>query len=841
MKHILSSNTARIRVATLLLASALLAGCGGGGDGGDPLPQGTPTVANLVFDGGVEFDLLGARVYVDDVFVGFTGPGGELPIQVPNDGFVRVLAGTSFQGEVEMDGAVPGALVIPMRGDIERFARVAINQAQGGVLSIANSAVTLRVLGRKDRAIALASTPAPQVLLRDRFNGDEIDVSNLFAIASGGRLVATDPEEVLSDAASLTNDVEFVVRGADLDGATFDTAESVLIGQHDVRLELESPPSFPGLPVNGIQIALARIGSDLTRTGTSNGAGVLVFDDLPNGTYEITGATSAAGDTFTASGALFVNRDINVQVNLLGVDDVAAGVPAFELLTTPIQVASSIEDQRQLLEQQRSAQGAPIGPAGNGTISVLAAAEDQIVSASAQATIPQGTAKAQLEYEVETDEFPDFVQEQSEFNDNWTVKVLAPSGATLFSIARNVNQQLFIEPLWNETGTTGLIVRDIDVSALTATGEAVLTLSISATNIGDSAFATSVSARIAPSTLRIANIERDTVDRIVNCGNHAKPQNNQDGFSIPFAGDVNVRQRELSAVLVGRADDANITNVRVEVLSVDTGAPLATLFDGAPDDGFVNHVTTGGDDKVVVRVTNTSERPSQVAGSSPPASQEVRYRITVEAVAPGSSPQSATRESADFLALWRMPDLFTRTGCRDEGQDDWCSRAASIWLEDNGALLSAINDISGEHARNTGHATHGEGTDIDMRQYASGTFPTGSGGQIYAHLAGKVRDAMGGDAAATAEVDAWVLAQRSGIEPLIALPTVAQVLIGIGGTLPDHPMPDGWLKDLLRDGEFDHAGGTFSIPAGAWTDANINKVIPTGGHNDHHHVTLDLD
>ena len=50
----------------------------------------------------------------------------------------------------------------------------------------------------------------------------------------------------------------------------------------------------------------------------------------------------------------------------------------------------------------------------------------------------------------------------------------------------------------------------------------------------------------------------------------------------------------------------------------------------------------------------------------------------------------------------------------DAGKDDWLSARPWGYINQHGALLTRIDDISGEQGRDIGHATHDVGTDIDL-------------------------------------------------------------------------------------------------------------------------------
>lgn len=76
-----------------------------------------------------------------------------------------------------------------------------------------------------------------------------------------------------------------------------------------------------------------------------------------------------------------------------------------------------------------------------------------------------------------------------------------------------------------------------------------------------------------------------------------------------------------------------------------------------------------------------------------------------------------------------MPDGLPRfgptVGPRDPGGDDWCVPSTYAWLDAHRPLLTPINDIPGEHARDLEHLEHETGRDIDM--FHIYVFPGGAG------------------------------------------------------------------------------------------------------------------
>lgn len=302
-------------------------------------------------------------------------------------------------------------------------------------------------------------------------------------------------------------------------------------------------------------------------------------------------------------------------------------------------------------------------------------------------------------------------------------------------------------------------------------------------------------------------------------------------MSVPWSGDRNVAHRHLRVGLAGRPAGSTLKSVRVDLLNADTQGVLMTIMDGPPVGALVEQQAP---DRLRVRVTNGSENGSSVGAVSPPPAHRLAYRVRVQLATTGGDVQSQ-KDTSTLYALWRMPPLFQRTGCRDAGGDDWCARGAHVWMQANASLLTRINDISGEHARNLGHASHRDGTDIDMFQFAVAGNGGGSGSANYLALAAQVRRALDGSESDRQAVESWIAANRAGLEALEAKPEVDVIYVGIGNAA-GQALPTGWLRDLLFDGEVTAGSKSVTLTIGAW--ANATKTTPFTGHNDHHHVSL---
>lgn len=122
-----------------------------------------------------------------------------------------------------------------------------------------------------------------------------------------------------------------------------------------------------------------------------------------------------------------------------------------------------------------------------------------------------------------------------------------------------------------------------------------------------------------------------------------------------------------------------------------------------------------------------------------------------------------------------------------------------------------MDDISGEHGRNIGHATHQYGIDIDTYHFYRFTGAT-SGTDNYNRLRNAVLAAFGtlqADGApnptppaaalnAVCNISAFVGATRTGMGNLGALNTVSRLYYAIGSA--GSGLPNGWARSLITTG-----------------------------------------
>ncbi|MFC6023747.1 hypothetical protein ACFP2T_47295 [Plantactinospora solaniradicis] len=484
---------------------------------------------------------------------------------------------------------------------------------------------------------------------------------------------------------------------------------------------------------------------------------------------------------------------------------------------------------------RRSAKDLAVQQAGYAVVS--SAGENVPQVRSATATAAKGTTDVVLAYKIESREYPNSVLTGSRYNDTWSVAVLGPSGQVLYTTHRTVQSQVDTPPIWKVEpflgGITDQTRQELDVSALTASADAALTLVVTATDIGGPGFATKVDASLGAlsPTLSVKAIRKDTVPQ--------PAAGRSDRFSIPRPGEANTFQRTVD---IDYSHAANVAGTRVRVDLVNgTNGTLQTVVNVPITDPVVTAVDA---DTLRVRVTFGGGTLSGIAGVPPPT-DIIRYRATLTGLrTDGVTSTSSPLLSADFLALWQMPDGFDRYSTRDAGGDGWASRATWNWLSGNRALVTRINDISGEHGRELGHATHLTGRDIDLYHvYNFPNNPQFNGTVNFYRLAGDTRAALAGNAESLARVAAWATQSRTRFDALIANADTERIYYAIGRAMPGSngapALARGWARALLENGIYTTAAGqVVNLGIGAWANAGHATMRYNEVHDNHFHLTL---
>lgn len=475
--------------------------------------------------------------------------------------------------------------------------------------------------------------------------------------------------------------------------------------------------------------------------------------------------------------------------------------------------------------------------------------------ATAVLTVPQGSAELLFSYSVGTSQISIRgvgTSEALQVNPNlpnytnvWSIRVFEQTtGTELFSTTEQRTFAQFSRWTVTAVGESGSLQADlfagfweeeelrIDVSRQTQNSAISVIVIAESTDLYPVDDSTSLFGSLSVVPDRDVAILSITPELVV-------PTNGDSSwFSVPASGDTNYFHRTFRLKL-RKPPGSTVRNARVALMQGD--AEVATVR----NEGLASAVRMIDEETLEVRASFDSPSP---ASTHPPIGHDVRYSFDINVLLANGETSSASRQSAVQHALWRMPGSIPRYGVRDLGLDDWSSRGAYFWLQHNGQLVTRIDDISGEHARDIGHASHDTGTDIDMFHFFS--FPGAqSGGHNYELLLADMWAAFAGNALSLNRVTSWVSETRAGLDRLLPLGSISRVYyatgspcqqnILIGGAPMLIQLPNGWARALLERGSVQALGGQqLQTGLGGWVNSGNNKMHYNATHNSHVHLDL---
>ena len=810
----------------------------------------------------------GFRVLVNGVARGITDASGRLLVTVPAGPAEVAVQRPPNEGGSQLVAAAAAGSTVPVTVSIDdgkeiaADARLQLDALQQGVLSRQASSIALRFVDAREQAIKLKALYDVDLI---DVSGNITPLSGLFSLRPDGSISAA-PTAFYQALAGKLGRLSLQVSGEDANGTVYTGTRNFHLADYRVRVQLAAPPSNPALPLAGIRLAATILNTDLRFQAESDANGLVVLPDLPRGNLSLSSSATDHGIVHLGQGTAPLSGNSLVTLTLRAPADILANVPSISVKPLPAGIAAvstgkqsflagsgvGAGTQQAAVDPVRAARHAaaaarhstPLGgataaaAAPSASVGVSAAQQNAVMENSALLTVPKGTRKLTLRYVVSTTEYPYYVLQQSIYNDVWSLSVVSASAGQLFEQTRQINSQLSQEPVWLPNGSTGEIKKEIDVSALTAQADVSVVLRATSVNIGDSLLTTTVNATLeATDPLLITNIAA-TAGEITT-------HNNGSYYSVPRPAATNTLQRTF-AVDLSKPSGATLTAVNVELLD-SAGAPLMTVLqDAAPGAAGVELLQLDDTSaKLKVRITVSS--PASTVAGTPPPTRDIGYRLRVKATDSQGSEISDEKTESGKRSLWRMPDGRARYGARDAGGDDWISRGGYDWIVTNGGLLQEIDDVSGEHGRDIGHASHARGTDIDMYHFYR--FPNAtSGTDNYNRLAADVVAAFATlqptpPAAATAafgRVAAWLGATRQGLTNLAALASVSRLIYCSG--LATQGVPAGWCSALIQTGVVTRSvagpNGSVTLTLNFGGTFANNKMSWRNDHNNHVHITL---
>ncbi|WP_158122015.1 hypothetical protein [Vibrio vulnificus] len=649
-----------------------------------------------------------------------------------------------------------------------------------------------------------------EVLASHEATGEDIDVDEYFALTELGHIELIDPiglDNALSNLPDGALSLHFIAQDSDLLNYTGEV--DILHGEVPTQLKVMPPTDYPALDLNLLEIHATYLKSPYQTTFAVDEMGNTQSYQLPKGNWQFEASwTDEFGRTYSSSAQLSITSSTVLQLNLLSLEEIIDGKPEFTKLAVLASLRSESVPERQVEVQPKSMAISTMSTTGT---SVVTGSKGVANKVSKRYPIMEGTQNIVLKYTVTSAEYPTYVKQQSVYNDVWQVDLRASNGTKLYSISREVNSQLYSQPLWQSNGQTKEITEVIDVSSLAQSSDEVV-LTLSATNIGDSALDTSITANLTSNEIAIDSITLDTSlpdKRKSKLGKY---------FSIP-ASTSNVFHRYLT-VNVSKPDDVTIDKISIDL--VHGGSETSIVSGSIGSDGIEQLSETE------YKVRATFANPSPYAVGSP-VFDNFQYKVTVE-----SDSAQADKSTDQLNALWKLPSSINRFGGRDTGGDGWSSVATYNWLDLNGGLITKVNDISGEHGRNIGHKTHKAGNDIDTLHFVE-YHPNGT--LNYKMMGQALATALNGDADGQAKVIDWVAAQRQGLDNLAANAKVKR-LYSADGNPYEHAsvkLPDHWFTTIMTTGAITVGTKSFDTQLGTWSNAKVRR---NDVHNNHDHITL---
>jgi len=447
-------------------------------------------------------------------------------------------------------------------------------------------------------------------------------------------------------------------------------------------------------------------------------------------------------------------------------------------------------------------------------------------------TLPDGVESFNLTYSVSTNMWQYFGHDVclGQWNDSWELSLQNNNGSFYYAQKRGIYSQLYLGPILkpNPDGASRAIISEVfNVSHINPKNR---TFKIKV-DIGRSgSYGSNCRWSMVLASINYPKIKLVKVKSISSSGKIKYPS---EIVSIPKLGNKNVFNRSYD-LTISKAENTVLSSIDVYLMppeSISTPI-LVNSYD------FMSKevINLGGD---VYRVPVTFKLEGNKSNLTEARFRNFKYQFIVNGFHDNQEVNSQLLSGA-HTALWAMPEKVKRFGwTRDKGGDDWSSKGAYAWLENNFSLITRVNDISGEHGRNIGHKSHKYGTDIDTFQFTE--LDNKSGQENYNRLQRAVSNYFVGNTMVSDEqkhldiVKIWVSNQRAGLDALSTVSEVQRLYSGYGSKYGE--LSAGWLYSLMINGNLTIATKVLETGLGSWEPSNKMKF--NNVHNNHDHITLD--
>lgn len=586
----------------------------------------------------------------------------------------------------------------------------------------------------------------------------------------------------------------------------------------------------------GKTVDIVGFNTGVRKVAAVNADGSFTIDKLPTDTYEI--SVVDLDNPKTVIGTVFISKtDTNVNFNL----------DATLLLPTGITVESGTllygthfhgNGVKPIPRDKSSVKKSyPIGlestcSPSEGSFTVTAANAGAAQTCVINYMVPKGTKSVEVLTTVTTEEYPEYTQELSEFNDTWSYAVNGiPSNVIRASGEVNTTHY--------SKGTIST-KKCYDVSSATKNADLKISGSLVTTNIGDSDLPTTVSAAF----------KNSCSDVKITKAVFGSP--NSKGYQVvnapkPIAGYYLSVPISSAAIAWGiplqvefSPKDAEITHVNVMATQGGKELPLGNFFDKA----IISQEKIAIKDFIMPKTNlNVAEGVIQISVELKGKLKGTTFSTDAELIKFGSQ----DKYTPLFLAGDNSSLSTRRYGIRDAGGDSWARASTINWLL---SKTYRFNDITGLHAPQnptTGrsilnHTGHSDGKQIDMRYsdgaggYSEDLGGAGLGAKI-SELANKAKAEVDKINAATTpeekeavaktnlvKLQDWIIANRNMITSESNSGSVRKIHIG-----------NSFIYKILVEGKFP-SDSTSILGVEAWS-LPLNVSV-ADDHLDHWHVSL---
>lgn len=767
----------------------------------------------------------------DDCFAVTLPSNGVGTVEIPDDagGYYRLsTAGLGEEHEVRAvwprvaGGAAvvytePGsttevAVVMDSRGLIAE-ADLKCDQIAGGILDTGTTNLIFRF---ENAAGSLCQVAEVLQAWLDTGSGEaEYDAAQ-FAVAADGGVRHVVPAEFIRYVRRFDGEVTLQLDAMDSEGQAHSGAVVFRIGQHAATGVVLVPESLSGLALDELTVRAELLGTEIGTETPVDAAGIFAFGNLPAGLLSFTVEATWAGEVYRAVAFGRGEEQLELVMNMSGSN---SGTRS----RATSRIARKIENLRMETVEANDSEMLAWAKASNVETAMVCAGEAGVtVSAEKEFAVAANVKMVNLRYKVHTAEYPDAIAAQSRHDDIWGVEVTV-DGVLRFYVQMDVNSQLDGEPRWGDDGSTGWITVPLDVEDQTKGKSATIRVRVFAANIYDGYKPTRVWATIASVAegLAIQQIQFPAL-----------------GASYPLSNVVSIpRHKNITdkwIMVTYTPTSAPLDKVSVEM--VQGGTSKMKVMDAAPSaSNLWATIVRPGQLKLMTAIKGGECSIDQSGG---PPFQTFQYRVTLT-----SAPNRAAAVSPTAQALWRMPSQITeRFGVRDVGLDDWCSKGTYEWLEENAELVTVVNDISGEHGKNIGHAGHKDGHDVDMFSFVNlleADKPL-NGTMNYLAISQLTRRALDGETNAVPQVAGWIQTHRVELAKLLAKPEV-RIIYVCSGSVNSCGLPANWHRALLVNGVLSQGTKSLQLGLGTWNPPGAGKMRydSSATHNHHIHVGLD--